>query len=169
MSVFLRYLASMLLHLMWSRAGKGGPLPPVRLPGKKPVNLPVLGPWQMMAAMWLTKKLWEKYGREVKTHLMSTNHPAARGIGSMLPDTKNAALGTNASANASTHTSTPAPASAPASVAPPGVQPAPGAAGSMQGTVASHDTQPLPGRRLPSGSILSGLRRPSSKSQAAQG
>ncbi len=160
MSVFLRYLASMLLHLMWSRAGKGGPLPPVRLPGKGPVNLPVLGPWQMMAAMWLANKIWEKYGRDVKAHLMSTNHPAARGVGSMLPDPKNAAAN-----NTSTH----APASAPASVTAPSVQPAPGAAASTNGAAASHDTQPLTGRRLPSGSILSGLRRPSSGSQAAQG
>ena len=160
MSVFLRYLASMLLHLMWRRAGKGGPLPPVRLPGKGPVNLPVLGPWQMMVAMWLANKIWEKYGRDVKAHLMSTNHPAARGVGSMLPDPKNAAPGNNAS--------TPVPASAPASVTVPDVQSAPDVAGSTNGTAASHDTQPLPGRRLPSGSILSGLRR-SSGSQAAQG
>lgn len=167
MSVFLRYLASLLLHLMWSRAGKGGPLPPVRLPGKGPVNLPILGPWQMMAAMWLMNKLWDKYGREVKTHLMTTGHPAARGIGSWLPDPKNAKSGNSSAIYPATGAKV---ASAPATVTAPGAQPAPGAAsGPSRGAALAYDTQQLSQRRLPSGSILSALRRPPSGSQTAKG
>src|SRR4028119_858127 len=89
MPTLIKYLLSMIVHMMWSRRGKG-PVPPIRLPRKGPVNLPVVGPWQVMIGMWLLNKLWDRYGREVKSHLMNAQHPAVRNAGTLIPDPKNA-------------------------------------------------------------------------------
>jgi len=189
MSTFLRYLVSLAIHMTWSRMGKGGPVPPIRLPRKGPVNLPVLGPWQVMVGMWLMNKVWDRYGRELKTHLMNAGHPAARAAGSLLPHPKNGAAGAD-TATASTHTATihtatPATVNVPRNSAngtpvggaaqPTAVQPAP--------PVQSHKTQLLsdtqspqpgnaqgsPSQQAPQGSILSSLRRGKSSNQPAQG
>ena len=178
MSTFMRYLISLLVHMTWSRVGKGGPVPPLRVPRKGPVNLPVIGPWQVMIAAWLLRKFWERYGREVKAHLMDTNHPAAQGIGSLLPDPKNPApnMMPGAKSGAAGHNSGggrnsagapvtfPVPAGAPnvsaSGVAAAGPRPAP-----------SHATRPLTARPLPQGSVLSSLRRaaPPQSPHSAQG
>lgn len=92
MPTFLRYLASLVLHLAWRRAGRGGPVPPIRLPGKagkngKAVDLPVIGTWQLMAAVWLLKQVWNRYGHEVKGRLASHTNDLARRAATFLPDT----------------------------------------------------------------------------------
>ena len=137
MSVFLRYLLSMMVHMTWMRMGKGGPVPPLKIPRKGPVNLPVIGPWQVMIGMWLMNKMWEKYGRDVKTHLADTGSSVAKRVGSLLPDPKNTPAASPASSNAARATSgstTPATVSAAAPAAPPIASPAP---------APSHDTQVL--------------------------
>ena len=87
MSTFLRYLMSMVVHLAWRRTGRSGPIPPIRIPGKsKHIDLPVIGTWQLMAAMWLVKKLWDRYGHDVKGHLKNNANDLARRAASYLPD-----------------------------------------------------------------------------------
>ena len=87
MSTFLRYLMSLVVHLAWRRAGRGGPVPPLRIPGKgKSIDLPVIGTWQLMAAMWLVKKLWDRYGHDVKGHLKNNANALARRAAAYLPD-----------------------------------------------------------------------------------
>jgi hypothetical protein len=76
MPTFLKYLLSMIVHMMWSRMGKG-PVPPIKLPRKGPVNLPIIGPWQVMiGACGLITSSGIRYSRDVKTHLMNAQHPA---------------------------------------------------------------------------------------------
>ena len=155
MSIFFRYLFAILVQMAWSRVGKGGPVPPIRLPGKgkDPVKLPLIGPWQMMVAMWMMNKFWDRYGRDVKLKLMDTSHPVARRVGSLLPG----AAGKRATSGAPatiTVPGTPASANnAAASSAAASTTTAPSAS-----PAPSHDTQPLPTRRLPQGSVLSSLR-----------
>ncbi len=87
MSTFLRYLMSLVVHLAWRRTGRGGPVPPIRIPGKgKHIDLPVIGTWQLMAAVWLMKTLWERYGHDVKGHLKNNANDLARRAASYLPD-----------------------------------------------------------------------------------
>ncbi len=181
MPTLIKYLLSMVVHMMWSRMGKG-PVPPIRLPRKGPVNLPVVGPWQVMIGMWVINKLWDRYSRDVKTRLMNAQHPVVRNAGSLIPDPKNAPQNGTAG-NTSTQGSA-AQAAPPATVTTPG---------SGQGSVSpvsnaqaapSHKTQPLsngaqgaqsttgtsnPSHRLSPGSILSSLRRTNSSNQPAQG
>jgi hypothetical protein len=152
MSVFFRYLISMLVHMMWTRMGNRGPVPPIRIPRKGPVNLPTIGPWQMMIVMWMMKAFWEKYGRDLKLKLMSSNHPVAKRVGSVLPPTKKASMGGFGSAGRST-------TSAPATITVPANPSAPNTATQPSAQATSYNTQPLPTRRLPAGSILSSLRR----------
>ncbi|HEX8234944.1 MAG TPA: hypothetical protein VF600_03225 [Abditibacteriaceae bacterium] len=187
MPTLIKYLLSMIVHMMWSRMGKG-PVPPIRVPRKGPVNLPVVGPWQVMIGMWLMNKLWDRYGRELKMHLMSAQHPAVRNAGSLIPDPKNAPQNSTAAGN----TSTPAPAAqstTPATVtAPVSAQNTASQTSNPQPSV-SHKTQLLSNsaqtaqpaaahsttasgnssRRLSPGSILSSLRRTNSSNQPAQG
>lgn len=180
MSVFIKYLLSIAAHMMWRRMGKGGPIPPIPLPRKGPVNLPVLGPWQVMIGMWLMNKMWERYGRELKTHLMNAGNPVVRGAGNLLPDTgagtSNAAApgATPGTSNTTAHTHNAAPAtnqvpSTPASNPAPTVnyktQNLSDTAPASQASSAAPTSQ-----RLPQGSILSTLRRTkSSNNQSAQG
>ena len=152
MSVFFRYLISMLVQMMWMRMGNRGPVPPIRVPRKGPVNLPVIGPWQMMITMWMMKTFWEKYGRDVKLKLMSSDHPVAKRVGSLLPNTKNAAsLSSFGNAGRST-------TSAPATITVPVGPTASNTSTQPSAQADSHNTQPLPTRRLPAGSVLSSIR-----------
>lgn len=92
MSVFLRYLMAFAVQLTWQRTGKRGALPPVRLPfGKNKgsaMPIPLIGPWQMMIAMWLIRQVWTVYGGQVKSKLKNAAHPMANHIGNLLPDSK---------------------------------------------------------------------------------
>jgi hypothetical protein len=152
MSVFFRYLISMLVHMMWARTGNRGPVPPLRVPRKGPLNLPAIGPWQMMIVMWTLRTFWEKYGRDLKLKLMSADHPIARRVGSLLPNTKKAAASGSGGAGSGT-TAAPATVTVPAAPATASTPAAP-----PSSHFHTHSTQPLPTRRLPAGSILSSLR-----------
>ena len=91
MGTLVKYLLSLAVHAAWMRAGKGGATPPIRMPGKKaPVNLPVIGPWQMMLITWMVRKLWTRYGDDVKARVGQVDHPAARQIHDWIPTTRNA-------------------------------------------------------------------------------
>jgi len=161
MSVFLRYLASLMLHMAWQRTGNKGAVPPMRLPRRGPVNLPVIGPWQMMVAMWMLKRIWKRYGDDVRTRLMTHDNALANRVGAYLPTgAPDNATSVNAT-SATTASATPAtvniPASNSSSAAPAATPPA-----------VTHDTTLLPTRRLPGaqngaqakpqGSLLSKLR-----------
>jgi hypothetical protein len=87
MGVLLRFLFNLAANLAWQRAGGKGAIPPVKLPkGKRPVNIPVLAPWQMMAAMWVVRKMWGLLGHRVKDTLATSPNLAARQVGTWLPD-----------------------------------------------------------------------------------
>ncbi len=158
MPTFMRYLMSLVVHLAWRRAGRGGPVPPVRLPGKKgkAVDLPVIGTWQLMAAMWLVKKFWERYGHDVKAHLKTNTNDLARRAATYLPDPKNPPSAKNLSAAA---TASPTPAPAPSFV--PAPRPAPNlhtqplSQPNIAPATASSNGAPT---SAPSGSLLSKLR-----------
>jgi hypothetical protein len=117
----------------------------------KTLPLPVIAPWQMMAALWIARRIWTMYGGQVKNRLRDVKHPLAGQIHDLLPDTGNANSGS---------ASTPATAQAP-------VQPQP--TSSAPQPAPQYQTQPLSSvtasngnshatTKLPSGSILSGLR-----------
>ncbi|MBV9867898.1 MAG: hypothetical protein JO316_21295 [Abitibacteriaceae bacterium] len=65
MAVFLRYLAFFLAQLLWQRIVPK-PVPPIRLPKKSPIGMPPVSPWQLLIGLWLSKKLWDSYGKDVK-------------------------------------------------------------------------------------------------------
>ncbi len=163
MSTFIRYLMSLVVHLAWRRAGRGGPVPPVRLPGKKgkPVDLPVIGTWQLMAAMWLVKKFWERYGHDVKAHLKTNTNDLARRASTFLPDPKNSPSAKNLSAatTAAPSPASPSPASAPSFVPAPRSAPnlhtQPLSPPNIAPATASSNGAPT---AVPSGSLLSKLR-----------
>jgi hypothetical protein len=180
MPTLIKYLLSIVVHMMWSRMGKG-PVPPIRLPRKGPVNLPVVGPWQVMIGMWLMNKLWDRYSRDVKTRLMNAQHPVVRNAGSLIPDLKGAPQNATSPGNTSTQatvaqSTTPATITTPSS---PQVQNSPQALPSQShktqllsnGSQAAHPTagNSNPSQRLSAGSILSSLRRSNSSNQPAQG
>lgn len=171
MGAFWRYVMSLALHLAWHKAGKRGPVPPVRI-GKGPVNLPIIGPWQMMIALWVLRKFWESYGNDVKSRVDRLDHPLARKLNDLIPAPQGGKKGSGAassvrggttytvpnvtgSGGASAGSAGPVmggatPAAATASPAP---SPAP---------TRSYDTQPLGTGKLPAGSIISKLRGRSS-------
>lgn len=160
MPTFLRYMMSLVVHLAWLRAGRGGPVPPVRLPSKKgkSVNLPVIGTWQMMAAMWLAKKFWERYGHDVKAHLKTNPNDLARRAATYLPDPKNPPAAKKlAAAAAATASPTPAPTTAPvpAPRPAPNLQTQPLSPPNIAPPTASSNGAPT---SIPSGSLLSKLR-----------
>jgi hypothetical protein len=91
MSAFVRFLIGLAANMAWRRIGGGGAAPPVRLPRSKgPIPVPVLTPWQMMVGMWVARKVWNSFGDRVKSTLESSGHPAARQVGTWLPDTPGA-------------------------------------------------------------------------------
>lgn len=177
MPVFLRYLMSLIFHMMWSRVGKGAPAPPLRVPrrGKGSTTLPTIAPWQMVIAMWTLNKMWDKFGNDVKSRLLTTDNPAAKGIGSLLPDPKSNAATLKVVPAGSATTVVNAPMTAAASTAAP---PAPdpsrmsthaGVQAAASNPTPSHDTQPLTKANLPQGSVLSALRRASGQMPPASG
>lgn len=101
MSTLFRYLASLMVHLAWRRAGRGGPIPPMRLPGKagKIVDLPVIGTWQLMAAMWLLQKFWGRYGATLKARFTNNANDLARRAATFLPDINGAKPATSSATN----------------------------------------------------------------------
>lgn len=115
MAVFLRFLLTVAANFAWQRIGGRGAVPPVKLPrSKQPLNLPILAPWQMMVAMWMARKFWGRYGTQVKDKLDNAAHPAARAVGSMIPndanlDPKMAAAGSADTNNANLQAGAPAP------------------------------------------------------------
>lgn len=152
MSTFLKYLLSLAAHMAWMRAGKSGPVPPVRLPhNKKPLPLPVIGPWQMLIATWVLRKLWQRYGDDVRARVAKVDHPAAQKIYDLIPSG-------NSNSHAARATSQP-----PATFVIPGVPataPA-GPSGAGASAAQSANTQRLPRQTDPDtgSSLLSRLRK----------
>ena len=148
MGTFLRYLMAYGMQLVWQRSGKSGATPPMRIPfGKnknKQLPLPVIGPWQMMIGMWLIRQIWAIYGNQVKSKLNQTNHPIAKHVHNLLPDT-----GTSANQGASAQV---APAQPVAAQSAPAPRPTP-----QYGTQVLTDS-PNGSGNLPAGSVLSSLR-----------
>lgn len=143
MTNLLRYLLSFGVHLMWQRTGRSGPVPPLRLPfGKNKgsaLPLPVIASWQIVAVLWLSKKIWARYGDDIQQRLDQSK-------GALLDRVDRLIVGRSKTAASpkSTHSS-PIPQ-----------RPAP-----------QYQTLPLPETEhapstpsapLPSGSVLSGLR-----------
>lgn len=88
MSVLIRYLLSLAVHLAWQRIGKGKAVPPIRVPvgrGKRG-PLPVLSSWQIMAATYVLRRVWSAYGGEIRARLATAKHPAVRSLASKIPD-----------------------------------------------------------------------------------
>lgn len=69
MVVFLRYLAILLIHLIWRQIGGRGPTPPIRIPKRNPVTVPEVSAWQIFVALWLVQSLWKQYGDIVKQQM----------------------------------------------------------------------------------------------------
>jgi hypothetical protein len=169
MGVFVKFLVSMVMHLLWQRVGGKGAIPPVRLPrSNKPVIIPAVSTWQLMIAMWVLKKFWAQYGGQVKSRLTDTSHPIPKRIGSWLPDTDAAS---HAVVNAPATPATPASSSS-THVAPSALGPAQPSPAQPSHSTAAHqyhtqrlddDTaddidQPATSSQ---GSLLSSLRRSS--------
>lgn len=180
MSIFFRYLLSLAMNMAWQRAGRGGAIPPVRLPGKgkQPVNLPMIGPWQMMLATWIIKRVWARHGTTIKNHLQNNANDLTRRAAKYIPDPKTSGANANAnaaagSANATSSTRS-APTIAPTPTPVPTPRPAPnfntqvlgGApnnapspnAPSPNAPPSNAPQNPLPQGSLPQGSILGKLR-----------
>jgi hypothetical protein len=88
MATFIKYLLSLALHTAWMRAGKSGPVPRVPLPrGKGHLPLPVIGPWQMLLVTWAARKLWQRYGDDVRAQVGKVDHPAAQRVHDWIPST----------------------------------------------------------------------------------
>lgn len=150
MSTFLKYLLSIAFHAAWMRAGKSGPVPPIRLPrGKGAVPLPVIGPWQMLVATWAMRKLWQRYGDDVRAKVGQVDHPAAQRVHDWLPTTNPGSQKGRAKSDP------------PATFVIPGV-PATSPAGASTTPASGASTQRLPKQTPgagPSGSLLSRLRK----------
>jgi len=166
MAGIFRLLASVAAHAAWQRAGRGGPLPPIRIPGKRTTHLPVPAPWQMMAATWAAERLWSAYGPQVKRKLADNPSPLAHKIVDFLPGptdttgTLTAPAPVPAPAPISTPTAAPMPTpatapvtgnTAPAQSAPPARPQAPSGAATQRLPQSPDDT-------LPPGSVLNSLR-----------
>ena len=151
MNVFLKFVFSLIAHAAWKRIGGGGAVPPIRLPrSKRVIGVPVLSSWQVMAAMWMAKKLWNRYGGTMKTRLTNAKNPVVRRVGSYVPDaTADTVPATQNVASTATTTIAPQPSYAPSSL------------GNATASVAAHSSQPHATRRLDEGagdSLLSSLR-----------
>jgi hypothetical protein len=149
---FLRYLMAFGVQLAWQKTGKSGATPPMRMPfGKnkgKSVPLPIIGPWQMMIALWLGRQIWAVYGNQVKEKLQNASHPVARHVGGLLPDSGST------------------PAASPAVSPPHQAAPVAGSTPATSRPAPQYGTQQLdPAQNgsgnLPPGSILSSLRKAS--------
>ena len=104
MAALFRFLASLLAHVFWHRSGRRGPLPPLRIPGKRTTHLPIPSPWQIMAASWAIERLWKAYGPTVKRRLNENPSPLANKIGDLLPGPEQVAPASNSAPNPATTT-----------------------------------------------------------------
>jgi hypothetical protein len=152
-STFLKYIMAFAVQTLMQRTGRQGAVPPMRIPfGKnkgQSVPLPVIGPWQMMIAMWVARQIWTVYGDNVKSKLKRAKHPLVQHVGTILPDTGKTPAPSMAKPPASA--SAPSPASTPSATPPAPVQ---------------YGTRPLDDSangnnnsgNLPPGSLLNSLR-----------
>ena len=170
MGTFLRYLISLGIQLAWQRSGRSGATPPIRMPfGRnkgKSMPLPIIGPWQMMAAMWIIRRIWSMYGHQIKDRLGSTGNPLVGHLRDLLPDTP----GAPASSASTPSTSTPSSGAQQATAQPTGSQqasppPPPAARPAPQyrtqplsSAANTNSTSPTDTAPLPSGSVLNGRR-----------
>jgi hypothetical protein len=151
MNVFLKFVFSLIAHAAWKRIGGGGAVPPIRLPrSKRVIGIPALSSWQLMAAMWVVKKLWNRHGDTVKTRLTTAKNPVVRRVGSYIPDA------TAGAATAAQNTVSPSPS-------PAATQPsyAPSSLGNTAAPIAAHPAPSHATQRLDEGaddSLLSSLR-----------
>lgn len=117
MSTFIRYLMAFVVQAAWQRTGKHGAIPPMRIPfGKnkgQSMPLPIIGPWQMMIAMWVARQLWVVYGDGVKNKLQSASHPLVKHLGTLLPDSGKKSASTASSPAPQATATAPAPVPAP--------------------------------------------------------
>ncbi len=153
MGTFLRYLMAFGVQMAWQKTGKGGATPPMRMPfGKKKgqsLPMPIIGPWQMMIALWLGRQIWAVYGNQVKSKLQNAAHPVAKHVGGLLPDTGS----TPSVATPMVNPATQPPSAAASTPSAPRATP-------QYGTQQLDPTQNGSGD-LPPGSVLSGLRKAS--------
>ena len=157
MATLVRFLMSLVVHMAWQRMGKGGPIPRLRTPKGKTVVLPTLAPWQIMAATWVAKKAWERYGHAVKSRINSVDNHWVKQAGGLLPDPPGTPAQNSA---ASTPATPPTPPAAPAPPRPTpqyGTQvlPSNGAPQTPNTNASSNGNTDT----LPAGSVLSGLRQ----------
>ena len=164
MASLFRYLISIFAHIFWQRSGRRGPVPPLRIPGRRTTHLPVPSPWQIMAASWVAERLWKNYGPTVKRRLKQSPSPLVYKIGDLLPGPEDTTPA-SASAPAAPTPMQPAPMQlAPATSVP--TPPAPTASAPATphapSTRPGYATQPLPQNpaddHLPPGSVLRSLR-----------
>lgn|GEM_PF-4210838 len=117
MSTFLKYLMAFGVQALMQRTGKHGAVPPMRIPfGKnkgQSVPLPVIGPWQMMIAMWVARQIWTVYGDDVKAKLKRAKHPLVKHVGTLLPTTGKTPVPATATPAPAASTPSPTPAAAP--------------------------------------------------------
>ena len=140
MAAPFRFLASLFAHVFWQRSGRRGPLPPLRIPGKRTTHLPIPAPWQIMAASWAVERLWKAYGPTVKRRLHENPSPIANKIGGLLPGPEQVAPASNNAPNPATTT---APTTTPTK------------SGATTQLLPQHPTGDA---ALPSGSVLRSLR-----------
>ena len=138
MAKFFRYFISLVAHSMWQRAGKSGPLPHFKAPGKPTTRLPVPSAWQIMVMTWILERLWKTFGDDVKYKLTHTKSLFVNRLGEMIPAPGDAAKAQHAPSGT---------AQGAAPMPQPVVQTTPG-----------YDTQKLPNDPLPAGSVLGSLR-----------
>jgi hypothetical protein len=141
-STLLRYLVSFGVHLAWHRSGRSGAVPPLRLPfGKskgKHLPLPAIAPWQIMATLWLARKIWTRYGDDIQARLDQSKD-------ALLERVDHLVVGHSKSQNKST--------------LPPAQQiPTPRPTPNYQTQVLDDASATTPSTNLPAGSVLSGLR-----------
>ena len=153
MGTFLKYLLSLAFHMAWARSGKGGPVPPIRLPkGRGTIPVPVIGPWQMLLVSWALQKLWQRYGDDVRARVGKVDHPVAERVHDWLPSTNPKKHGARSKSEP------------PATFVVPGISataPASTPAGSPGGAPAavSAKTRRMPGQTIGSNTISSILSR----------
>ncbi len=156
MSTLLKYLMAFAVQTLMQRTGRQGAVPPMRIPfGKnkgQSVPLPIIGPWQMMIAMWVARQVWTVYGESVKTKLKHAKHPLVQHVGAILPDSGK----TSHSSTAKSQINAPAPAAAPAPATAPAPAPAPPQYGTRPLDTSNGDTNNS--GNLPPGSLLNSLR-----------
>jgi hypothetical protein len=147
-----RYLLAFAVQIAWQRAGRGGSIPPVRMPvgrGKgKTLPLPIIGPWQMMAAMWLARKIWARYGDDIQRRFDQEKGKVLDRLDHIVVGQSKSGNNPNGPASQST------PPAAP-QIAAPAARPAPNYGTQVLDDSTSNSNSPS---NLPPGSVLTGLR-----------